>query len=55
MLILRSKSFWVACVAGVAGVCRSVGVEIPNEVFVALGSLSVIFLRLGMLKGGEVS
>ncbi len=51
--MIRSKSFWTGIIgAGVAG-AKAFGVEIPEEVVIGLGSLSVIFLRMGIKKETE--
>lgn len=51
--MLMSKTFWTAIVTVVVTIVKVFGVEIPNEVFIGLGSLGAIFMRYAIKKGVE--
>ena len=52
--IWKSKTFWT----GIAGICTAVGAYVEGSIGVSglvagiLGSLSVIFMRMGVSKSG---
>jgi hypothetical protein len=41
----KSKTVWTAIITGVLGVIEALGLNIPNEVFVFLGSFGLYSLR----------
>ena len=48
---MKSKTILTAIAGIVAAVAPITGVTVPNEVYIGLGSLMAIFMRLGVKKG----
>ena len=46
----KSKTVWVAIIAGVLGVSQALGFVIPEYVYAILGSLGLYSLRVGTTK-----